>query len=671
MSERPGADGDRASPRLPLHVWTVWALAWAPACDLIARHPQFLVANDLGPARLVVVLAAVLLVLPLPLVAAAAVLRARPTAGPLLLSPGVALLTCALTRRWLPGWWPLAAAVAVTTIVIVAYRRRAAVRRYFDALAPVALVAPALLLWSSSGRPAAAERAASGALPEGASTVRSIVVVVLDELPITTLLDDDGRLDGRRFPALSRLAATATWYDDVVSVASDTAPAVGALLTGRRLDSDQPASWRHLPDNLFTLLAPRYRIHALEPVTRLCPIELNRSVRARRRLGDWSVLADVAVVALHSWVPEVGGEWLPSIHTGWGGFLGDGAGRPGGWLAPAAGAADRVGQFEAWLDGIGPADGGAGPGDLYFAHLLLPHRPWAYLPDGSVYRPDGRHEVRVSMNPRWPDEPAIVEREFQRHLLQAEFTDRLLGRLIDRLVAVDRFDASLVMVVADHGISFRPGELMRRRGERNVEDLEQVPLLIKLPFQSEARRQPRQASTIDVLPTLLDLIGAEPPPRTAGRPLAPGAGAGSSPSRAWSGLRYRRQVFGPLIDGGELFAFGPAAPWAGRSLVDVDAPVHDRWSVELPRGRELRVERRPGALPAWVYGFVDGATAAERPAVALAVDGAIVATAASYPLGDRLRFNAVLPPAALPPGDHRLDLLLIGGDDRPFRPRPD
>ena len=50
-----------------------------------------------------------------------------------------------------------------------------------------------------------------------------------------------------------------------------------------------------------------------------------------------------------------------------------------------------------------------------------------------------------------PWSAAITE---QRHLLQAMYTDRLVGGILGELKAAGLYDESLVMVVADHGVSF-------------------------------------------------------------------------------------------------------------------------------------------------------------------------------------------------------------------------
>ena len=97
-------------------------------------------------------------------------------------------------------------------------------------------------------------------------------MVVMDELPTTSLLGPDGRIDADRLPNFARLAREGTWYPNTTTVADQTTAAVPALLSGRRGPNEIRApgldAW---PRNLFTLLDRQYRLDVREPVTRLCP----------------------------------------------------------------------------------------------------------------------------------------------------------------------------------------------------------------------------------------------------------------------------------------------------------------------------------------------------------------------------------------------------------------
>ena len=87
------------------------------------------------------------------------------------------------------------------------------------------------------------------------------MLVILDELPVQSLMDAHGRVDARLFPNFARLAADATWYRDTASVDQDTPYAVPAILDGRLPRQERlPVAADH-PQNIFSLLAGRYELH--------------------------------------------------------------------------------------------------------------------------------------------------------------------------------------------------------------------------------------------------------------------------------------------------------------------------------------------------------------------------------------------------------------------------
>ena len=72
------------------------------------------------------------------------------------------------------------------------------------------------------------------------------------------------------------------------------------------------------------------------------------------------------------------------------------------------------------------------------------------------------------------------------------------------------YDRALVIVVADHGLSFWPNEPVRVAEEKNWADILAVPL-VKVPHQRMSVVSDRNVEIIDVLPTIADILGAELP----------------------------------------------------------------------------------------------------------------------------------------------------------------
>src|SRR5690606_20411780 len=130
------------------------------------------------------------------------------------------------------------AAVAAGAVLLVARHRSATLATYlrflgvasvgflvqFLALSPTG----ELVVGGGGGVPAG-----ETALPAEAGALPPAVVVVLDALPTTSLLDGHGRIDADLFPNLAALADDATWYRNHTTTALHTFQAVPSMLSGR------------------------------------------------------------------------------------------------------------------------------------------------------------------------------------------------------------------------------------------------------------------------------------------------------------------------------------------------------------------------------------------------------------------------------------------------------
>ena len=242
---------------------------------------------------------------------------------------------------------------------------------------------------------------------------RAIVVVVFDELPLTSLLGPGGRIDAGRYPSFAALAHTANWYRGATAVHDSTALAVPAMLDGRYPRRGLRSDVISHPVNLFTLLADKYEVNASEEATGLCPTSLCKP------------LAGTAL-----------------SHLGGG----------------------KVRRFREFVRSIEPGERPT----LWFKHVLFPHVPWQFYPSGRHYRRHAPEPIPGLNGPEGFGNPWLVKVSYQRHLLQLGLADRLLGELLGRLRRLGLFRDALVVVVADHGIGFHVGVERRTvtRGER-------------------------------------------------------------------------------------------------------------------------------------------------------------------------------------------------------------
>ena len=131
------------------------------------------------------------------------------------------------------------------------------------AVAAVAAVAIALGLALIEPEPSrTAERvahpAAGAPRDDRNGSPQTIVVVVFDELPLTSLMGPGGQIDAGRYPSFAGLARTSMWYRGATAVHDSTALALPAMLDGRYPKRGLRSDVISHPVNLVTLLADGY-----------------------------------------------------------------------------------------------------------------------------------------------------------------------------------------------------------------------------------------------------------------------------------------------------------------------------------------------------------------------------------------------------------------------------
>jgi arylsulfatase A-like enzyme len=120
------------------------------------------------------------------------------------------------------------------------------------------------------------------------------------------------------------------------------------------------------------------------------------------------------------------------------------------------------------------------------------------------------------------DRLSAADRQHVVDLYDAEiaFLDRQLDRVLTALRERGLDSSTLVVVVADHGQAHGEGGFWGH-GERLLEPVIKVPLLVRLPGRHPARVVSEAVETLDLLPSLIDWFGLEPVDGLPGRTLAP------------------------------------------------------------------------------------------------------------------------------------------------------
>ena len=116
----------------------------------------------------------------------------------------------------------------------------------------------------------------------------------------------------------------------------------------------------------------------------------------------------------------------------------------------------------------------------------------------------------------------ISQRE-QQHLIAEydgaiAYLDEQMGWLIDQLKERGLYDNTLLIITSDHGEAFGKRNLISHPVSVYQNEIH-VPLLIKYPNQHKGEVLQSWASQIDLLPTVLDVLGYQPPDGLYGRNL--------------------------------------------------------------------------------------------------------------------------------------------------------
>ena len=566
----------------------------------------------------------------------------------------------------------------------VAYWRAAPIRSILTVLGPMPLVLAGLFLVNAPigelGGTEAAQARAAVELRKPAP----IVFLLLDELATTSLLDDRGRIDAARYPNFGALAADATWFRNATTVHEHTTEAVPALLSGKNWRKGQLPILSDHPDNLFTLLEGRYRFRVFEPVTQLCPQKSCPRARDPFASRMESLAADLGYVYLHVLLPSQLTRDLPSVTETWQGFgQDDHADEARGKRRPLVISneweIDRMVGRELWRDQraafdafVASIEAGDDP-TLYFLHAMLPHSPWRYLPSGRQY--GNALGLTGLLKDKWTQDPWLVTQAWQRHLLQVGFTDRLLGKLLRRLRREGMYDRSLIIVTADHGLGFQPGDKRRDVTPTNVGDIAGVPLLVKRPGQRHGRVVDAYARSLDVVPTIADVLDARLAYRVEGTSLFDAARrepreiaigerdssrvvAATAAVTAQRAQTLRRQL--ALFGSGRrsLYAVGPRPALLGRAVAAFRVAAATGAEVEVDGENLLRsVDMRSPLAPSHITGRISGA--GDGPlALAVAVNGRIRAT--TWANGGT-RFSALVPESAFRQGANEVSVFAIRG----------
>jgi hypothetical protein len=666
------------------HLLGLWSLVVAqPLFEVLRQNGDFFVAHRASPFDLGLFVVVLSLVLPAILglairsLGVVSVLLAR--AAHLLAVAGLlAAMASQVVQRVtdLPTWPHVFVSVALGGLVAWGYAQSAALRWCSSLLVGTVPVFAAMFLlhpkMEAFVRPLDRTTRLAASVPQGAPP---IVMVVFDQLPLSSLLAPDGSIDERHYPGFAALAGDATWFRNATANGEYTGWALPAIMTGVLPKPARLPIAQHHPQNLFTVIGDAYRFEVTEPITRLCPERLCPADDGPAAERLVSMLLDTSVVYAHIVAPTDLRGLLPALTDDWRDFVNADQWQ-GRWVR--ARDRDRTEPVTRFIESISAGDRQP---TMYFLHVLLPHEPYVYLRSGQRFSSEPR--IAGMSGERWGTDEYLVSLGYQRHLTQLEFVDGVVARLVAKLRKEGLYDKAVLVVTSDHGASFRPGKPWKGLDESNRPDIMGVPLFIKAPGQAGGRVDARNMQAIDVLPTIASLL------RVSLRDTVDGVSAVGEPRadtrktiRHGSANRetvvetaeHERSLMESVARRWSTMADGTRAvpPGARREWLDATAPPGGPLSpltvlLEGPQ-RFSNVDLKAPSLPLYVSGRAFDAEG--RPAtaqLAIAVNGtvrALARTVARGPGSQEGAWTTLLPASALRTGRNVVQVFALGEGGR-------
>ncbi len=649
-------------------------VAW-PVLDILGRNAEFFVAR--GSGRLEIVLLVLAIGFGVAAVAALPGLIPSRAGTAISTAEGVALATVLgyllFRRLGLAPGVEETLAVGFGAGAVAAVHRSAAAQSLVRLLAfsPL-IVIPYFLLATPSGG-IVTDRGVPIASAVEPQRRPPIVFLIFDEFPLASLIDPEGNLRRDRYPNFAALADDGTWFRNAMTVQQQTEHSVPAILTGINPDTSLNPYAGQYPGSLFTALSSAYRMEIQETMTRLCPVTVCERVPDLESRGVEPLIRDVGVIAGHTLLPPWATTRLPLIDRNWGNF---------------GQATEDFNAIEAFNDARrdDPRDtieqlitdieenSSARP-TFFFAHELLPHNPWQFLPTGQRYLLDSER-LPGSASTGWGPNDWLSAQALQRHLLQVQYVDRAVGEIMNAMRESGIYEESLLVVVADHGIALRPNiEHWRKITPETIGEVAAVPLFIKPPADSAAAAQAgqiddRRAHTTDIAPTVADLLGFALPWTADGvslfgpdphRTETTTTGPSSSATFGVGGdevlaVAARNAAWFPSGDPYELRP--PESPDLVGDPISELTPTNDQIRISIDRRQAYEdVDPDGDRVPARITGRVLGLPEGEETLVAVAINGVIEAVVRSYHDRGRSGFQAMVPPDRFRPGANTVEAM--------------
>jgi hypothetical protein len=564
----------------------------------------------------------------------------------------------------------------------------ALVREGFGGTPPVTLAKSTVPTAVDSGGSGSSSGANPTVTVKGVKTVAHppVVMMFFDEFPLRSLLRPDGTVNPALFPNFAWLSKNTTWMRNATGVSGFTPYAVPAMLRGEFPAKALPPVYSSYKDNVLAELSGTYNVSAMETITSLCPSSVcKQSTKPVQATGLGPTLHDSSS-ALQKIVSPFKDHSDPTTE-----FADSGSAAATVTSASdkaAAGCtttdclfknlgADQPSRIKQFVNTLVPTPANQKPA-FRFLHVLLPHGPWHYTDTGRPYPypttgPGHNDKSGGWLNQAWP-----VQVNLAREMMQLSYADKLLGDVLTKLRAENLLDKSLLMVTADHGEGFVPGDQARTMDAATAADLSWVPMFLKMPNQKTGGVDERNWTHVDLVATLADALHVKLPQTLDGQSaLQP---ARTTTDKSWFNSpgkklpipdpvgNYQKVVkgyggvLGTATSSAAFYKLGPRPDLIGRKLTAVKVGGNTSLTLSLNGAVKgsAKAVTATSTVPAMVWGRLNGKAVGQ--VVAIVVNGTIGAVVPTYAdNGAPLAIEALIPPNLWHDGANDIEAYTVSG----------
>jgi hypothetical protein len=651
-----------------------------PILDLYGKNPTVFSAAKLSSFEVALFVSIIVL---LPAVLATGIDRLTRFFGPkvnesarLWMIAGFSFLLGIAVARWISvdgnvGAFGLGFVFAA--VLPIAYDKRKAVREWSRWLSVLAVAVSASAVLQLQPILLQSDGPSSDAVVGNKDV--SVLNIVFDEFPLYSLLSDDGTINAERYPGFAALAAESTWYRNNVAESNFTHQAVPAILASAVPQQEGGPFLTQYPKNIFTVFAGKTSVGGIEPVTSLCPKSVCQGPDEVNALFEFSrfktFMRDASYVYGQRVLPPALRRYVPSIEGTWGGF---------GAVANKFKEQFDVGALSQ-VDAI--ANGTQAFVDdseqrVQVVHALVPHAPWRITPDNRVA------PLSRSISTSNPESEDGVRDTYQTFLYQVAAADNVIVDVMSRLKKSGKWDNTMLVVTADHGISFVPTLPQRHTDfseKETISDIYRIPTFIKYPKQVNGVVSDCAMSNLDLLPTILETTGtktswnfggksvAQSCPTNRVREVVSATGETALMPGGFEEVRGRLAYYSGMVGNKgpirRVAAIGSSAELIGRPLSsDVINSEVATWMVNQKNSFKNVTNQRGGKVPSLITGTIRLATPVELGTEGIiAIDGVAAGVVGELSgARDVVPYTAILDYTLLTTGDHTVELFVRSPD---------